>query len=231
MKTAGIVGGIAPESTIQYYRLMVDLYREKISDGSYPPILINSIDMTRMLDLIGKGELPAVTDYLLGEVEKLADGGADFAFLASNTPHIVFKALQARSPLPLISIVEAARDAVQAQGLKKVGLFGTRFTMEGGFYTEAFEAAGITIVTPDEANKTFIHDKYMGELVNGIFKDETRAQLLKIVDQLRQQDHVEGIVLGGTELPLILTEPSWQGLPFFDTTRIHAEQAVRQILS
>jgi aspartate racemase len=231
MKTVGIIGGIAPESTIQYYRLIIASYREKTQDGSYPPILINSIDMKKMLDLIGAGELPGVTDYLAGEVRKLAAGGADFGLLASNTPHIVFNEIRQRSPIPLVSIVEAACDAAQALGLKKVGLFGTRFTMQGRFYPDEFARAGIELVTPDPTDQAYIHDKYMGELVKGVFLPETRQRLLEIMEKLRARHGIEGLVLGGTELPLILDETVSRPIPFLDTTKIHAEQAVAQMLA
>src|SRR4030042_2040399 len=102
MKTVGIIGGIGPESTIEYYRLIIASYRQQKRDGSYPPLLINSIDMKKMLDLIGINELKAVTGYLLEEVRKLAQAGADFGALASNTLHLVFDALIRHSPLPLI---------------------------------------------------------------------------------------------------------------------------------
>ncbi len=231
MKTVGIIGGIAPESTIQYYRLIIAAYRERQPDGSYPPILINSIDMKTMLDLIGRNELPGVTEYLVGEVTKLANGGADFGLLASNTPHIVFNDIRRRSPIPLISIVEAACTAAVTLGLKKVGLFGTRFTMQGHFYPEEFSKAGIALVVPELEDQAYIHTKYMGELVNGVFSGETREQMLGIVDKLQREQRIEGLVLGGTELPLLLTETTGQAIPFLDTTRIHAEQAVLQMLS
>ncbi len=123
MKTPGIIGGIAPESTIQYYRLMIEAYRRRKPEGSYPNILINSIDMKRMLDLIGGGDLPGVTAYLAGEIGKLARAGADFAMFASNTPHIVFDKVQRQSSIPLLSIVEAACDSARSLGLKRAGLF------------------------------------------------------------------------------------------------------------
>src|SRR5215213_9849338 len=128
MKRLGIVGGIAPESTIEYYRIIVATYRARVADGSYPPLVINSIDMNRMRRLIEAGELEGLAEYLLGELRRLADAGSDFALLSSNTPHIIFDELQARSPLPLISIIGAALDSAHALGLKKVGLLGTRFT-------------------------------------------------------------------------------------------------------
>jgi aspartate racemase len=127
MKTAGIIGGIGPESTIEYYRQMVAAYRERKQDGSYPPIIINSIDLQKMLGLIAANELAEVTDYLVSEVQKLAKAGADCVLLAANTPHIVFDEIHHRSQIPLISIVEATCDAVNALQLSRVGLFGTRF--------------------------------------------------------------------------------------------------------
>jgi aspartate racemase len=231
MKTAGIIGGIGPESTIEYYRQIIAAYRQRQRDGRYPSLLINSIDMKKMLDLIGANELAAVTQYLLGEVQKLAQAGADFGALASNTPHLVFEALNQQSPIPLISIVETACDAAQALGLKRAGLFGTRFTMQGRFYADVFGRAGITLVTPSPDEQTTIHDKYMGELVNGVIRPETRQRLLAIVARLRDEEGIGGLILGGTELPLILSGDMGQGIPFLDTTRIHVERIVAQMVA
>ena len=231
MKTIGIIGDTAPESTIEYYRLIVASCRERRQDGSYPPILINSIDMKMMLDLIGADRLADVTQYLLAEIKKLARAGADFGLLASNTPHIVFDDLQRQSPLPLISIVEAACEAAQALGLRKVGLFGTRFTMQGRFYPEVFSRRGIALSVPAPDDQAYIHDKYMGELINGVFLPETRERLLTIVDRLKKTDGIQGLILGGTELPLILRDVVARGIPFLDTTRIHVERAVARMLS
>ena len=231
MKTAGIVGGIGPESTIDYYRQMVAAYRRQRPDGSFPPILINSIDMTRMLDLIGTGKMVEVTDYLVGAVRKLERAGADFALLAANTPHVVFNEIQQRSPIPMISIVEAACAAAKARGLQRLGLFGTRFTMQGSFYPDAFFKQGIDIFTPGQEDQDYIHERYMSELVHGVFLDETRSRLLAIVDRLIDQQQVQGLLLGGTELPLILRNETYREVPFLDTTRIHVERAVARILS
>lgn len=229
MKTLGIIGGIGPESTIEYYRLIVAAYRERTRDGSYPPIVINSIDLKKMLDLIGANELAGVTEYLLGEVNRLAHAGADFGLLAANTPHIVFEDIQRQSPIPLISIVEAACEATKALGITTVGLFGTRFTMQGHFYTRVFAEQGITVIVPGLDDQDYIHDKYMSELVRGIFPSETREHLLTIVDRLKEQEGIQGLILGGTELPLILRDVAYRGIPFLDTTRIHVECAVAQM--
>jgi aspartate racemase len=231
MKTVGMIGGTGPESTIEYYRLIIALYRERVQDGSYPPILLNSIDMTRMLDLIGADQLAEVTEYLVGEVQKLANAGADFGFLASNTPHIVFNEIQRRSPIPLISIVEATCEAAQALGLRKAGLFGTRFTMQKSFYPDVFSKVGIKLVMPEPNEQSYIHDKYMNELVNGIFLPETREELLSIVSHMIEEQDIQGLILGGTELPIILNDTEYMGIPFLDTTRIHVERVVVEMLS
>ncbi len=231
MKTLGIIGGIAPESTIEYYRLIVASYRVRKPDGSYPPLIINSINLKKMLDLIGANELASVTEYLLGEVHKLSRAGADFGLLAANTPHIVFEDVQRESPIPLLSIVQTACEAVRGLGLKRVGLFGTRFTMQGHFYPEVFSRHGITLVVPDLDEQDYIHDKYMSELINGIFLPETREGLLQIVERLKERTDIQGLILGGTELPLILRDIDDRVIPFLDTTKIHAEYAVAQMLS
>ena len=230
MRIPGIVGGIGPESTIEYYRLLLSLYRSQTNDGSYPEILLHSIDMKTMLDLIGAGETAAVTAYLAGSVGRLASAGADFAILASNTPHLVFDELQAASPIPLLSIVEETCRRARAMGLESVGLFGTRFTMESGFYAQVFSAKGIDIHVPEAEDRAFIHDKYMNELVLGTLLEETRAGLLRVVSRLMEQRHIQALILGGTELPLILKDRDSPGLPFLDTTRIHAEAVVEAML-
>ena len=231
MKTVGLIGGIGPESTVEYYRLIITAYRLQKRDGSYPTLIINSIDMKKMLDLIGANELPAVTDYLLGEVEKLARAGADFGALASNTPHVVFDALSRQSPIPLVSIVETACDTARALGLRRLGLFGTRFTMQGRFYKDVFNRQRLTLVTPAPEEQAYIHDKYMGELVNGLIRPETRQGLLRIVERLKADEGIDGLILGGTELPLILGGDMGQGIPFLDTTRAHVDGIVTRLLA
>jgi aspartate racemase len=231
MKTVGIIGGIGPESTIEYYRLIIASYREQKRDGSYPPIVINSIDLRKMLDFVEANELTKLADYLVGEVQKLARAGADFGALASNTPHIVFEEIRRESPIPLISIVEATAETAQALGLKKVGLFGTRSTMQGRFYPEIFSKTGVTLAVPEPDEQAYIHDKYMRELVNGIILPATRERLLAIVDRLKERHGIQGLILGGTELPLILRDAASSGIPFLDTTKIHVKRIVAQLLS
>ena len=231
MKTVGIVGGIAPESTIAYYRQIIAAYRAHSSTVSYPSIIINSIDLKRMLDLVAANELAILTDYLHDAIQKLVRAGADFAVLASNTPHIVFDELRARSPLALISIVEAACAEAETLGMKRVGLFGTRFTMQANFYAEVFSRAGIEIIVLSEVEQDYIHTHYMNELVKGIFLAETKENLLEIVDRLRERSDVDGIILGGTELPLILRDGEHNGIPFLDTTKIHVRRIVAELVA
>jgi aspartate racemase len=230
-RTLGIVGGIAPESTIDYYRKIVMLYQSRVADGSYPSIIINSIDLKKMLGLVAAHDLTALTDYFHTEMEKVAEAGADFALFASNTPHIVFDDVRKLSSIPLISIVEATCAAAQALGAKRAGLIGTRFTMQGRFYRDVFSRHGIEIVIPHDDEQDYIHEKYMNELVNASFLEETRAKLLEIITRMRDRDSLDALILGGTELPLILRESENARIPLLDTTRIHAEAAVDELLA
>lgn len=226
MKTVGIVGGIGPESTIVYYRTIIALYRERHPGPTFPRIIVNSIEASEMLGHMAAGRLDELTTFLSAAINVLARAGADFALVAANTPHIVFDALREQSPLPLISIVEATcRHARQAR-LKRLGLLGTRFTMEGTFYQDVLGRAGITVVSPPRADREYVHDKYMTELFNGIVLPATREGLLRVVDRLRESDAIDGLVLGGTELSLIFGDLRGLGIPVLDTAKIHAAEAV-----
>ena len=233
MKTVGIIGGIGPESTIEYYRSIIAAYREQNTDGSYPRVIIDSIDLTRMIELITAGRLAEVAEYLAGEVGKLAAAGADFAVLAANTAHIVFEDVQRDSPVPLLSIVRATRDAAAASGMQRLGLFATQFTMRAGFYQETFAAAGLSLVLPAEAEQEYVHGIYMNELLKNVFLPETRSRLLAIARRLKDEEGIEGLILGGTELPLILraADAEQAGVPFLDTTQIHVRAVVAEMLS
>lgn len=229
MKTLGLIGGTGPESTIEYYRLLVAKYREQ-ADGHSPPLIINSIDLKQMIEWMTAGELSKVADALVVEVEKLRKAGADLAALTANTPHIVFDELQQRSSLPLISIVEAACDEVRSRGLKTVALFGTRFTMQAPFYPAVFSRAGLNLVLPNDQEQDYIHEIYLGQLLKDVFLPETRTRLLEIAGDMKQRDSIEGVILGGTELPLLLRAEEHNGLPLLDTTRIHVDRLITEML-
>ena len=217
IKTIGIIGGIAPPSTIDYYQRIITGFQEKNSTHHFPSILINSIDMTRMLDLVAKKEYDTLVDYLSGEIQKLINGGADFAVLASNTPHIVFDQLKNKSSIPLISIVEVTVKYAKKLGCKKLGLFGTKSTMQGGFYQAGFSKEGIETIMPSLESQNYIHDKYMNELVKGIFLEETKKGFIEIVHQMKKQNNIEGLILGGTELPFLLKEEDFNNFKLFNT--------------
>ena len=229
MNTVGIVGGIGPESTIEYYRKIVAGYCKRDAHGNYPQVIINSVNMQNMLGLIGAGEFDEVADYLVVELNKLAAAGANFALLASNTPHIVFDKVRQSSPIPLISIVEATCYKAKSFGMRRVALFGTKFTMQGGFYDEVFLQHDIQVLTPNDEDQGYIHNKYMGELLNGIIRDETKSGLLKIAEKMRLEHDVQGLILGGTELSLIVQNEDIPSFTVLDTTEIHVESILESL--
>ncbi len=231
MKIAGIIGGIGPESTIEYYRFIIAKYRALRPDGSYPRMVINSINLQEMIDLFTAGRLDEVTVKLAAELRRLASAGVDFGLFASNTPHAVFEALRRDAPIPLVSIVEVTCAAAQRLGLKRPGLIGTRFTMQGRFYPQVFERVALPVVVPAPAEQEYIHGIYMDELLKNVFRDETRQRLLAIVGRLRTEDGIDGLILGGTELPLILRDAGDKTIPFLDTTQLHCDEVVARLLS
>ena len=230
-KVIGIIGGIAPPSTIDYYQKIISGFQEKGKTRQYPSILIKSIDMTRMLDYVVKKEYDALVDYLSNEIQKLKDGGADFAAIASNTPHIVFEQLRKKSAIPLISIVEAALAYAKEHGFKKLGLFGTLSTMQSGFYQAGFSREGIEIITPSLESQNYIHDKYMNEFVKGMFLEETKNAFIGIILHMIKQNSIEGLILGGTELPFILKEEDFINFKLLNTTEIHVDSILEYAMN
>lgn len=231
MRIAGIIGGLGPESTVDYYRSIISRFRALKPDGGYPHIVVNSLDVEKGISMLDAGRLDELTDYLAAGVQALERAGADFGLIAANTPHIVFRELQLRSALPLLSIVRATCDYAKSLGLTKVGLFGTGFTMRGNFYPEEFQQAGITLVRPSEPEQEFIHRKYIGELLKNMFLPETRREMLRIAQRMRDEDGIEALVLAGTELPLLLRDSVDPGIKLLDTTIIHVEAIVDRILT
>jgi len=230
MKTAGMIGGLGPESTIDYYRSIIARYRVRNPDGSYPSLIIDSLDLSKGLFLVDTGRLSELADYLADGVGRLVRAGAVFGFFSANTPHIVFDEVQRRSAIPLLSIVRAARDRTTALGLKNVGLIGTRFTMQASFYPDEFQRAGIAVVRPTESEQDFIHKKYLNELLNGTFLPETREELLRIARRMKVEEGTEAMILAGTELPLLLRDSGSADIEFLDTTEIHVEVIVDGLL-
>jgi aspartate racemase len=227
MTRVGIVGGLGPESTIDYYRRILDAWAQ-YDPSSAPAIVIDSLDVQRGLHLVAT-DRPALTEYLLESLRRLAGAGADFAAMTANTPHIVFDELAARSPVPLLSIVEVCAEEARRRGLRRLGLLGTRFTMEAPFYATVCERFGVAIVTPKDADRAWVHERYVEELLKGELRDETRQQFVSLVSRLRDDERIEGVILGGTELPLLLRQPVIAAVPALDTTALHVAAIVKRL--
>ena len=229
MTSVGIVGGLGPESTIDYYRRILQRWQEQ-SPRSAPAILIDSLDVDVGLRLIDS-DRPALVEYLLASLHRLARAGTGFAVVAANSAHVVFDDLAARSPVPLLSIVEVCAEEAARQGRKKLGLLGTRFTMDGSFYPETCARHGIDVVVPEPGQRAWIHERYIGELLRGVFRDETREGMLQIIDRLKERTGIDGLALAGTELPLLLRSPTLGGVPVLDTTELHVAAIVQRLRS
>jgi len=223
----GMIGGVGPESTVDYYQRIIKLYQKEMDGDNYPEIIINSINMTAMLRLVSDKNWDGLTTMLTGAVNSLYKAGANFAFIASNTPHIVFERLRQASPIPLVSIVEAAHAEADKLGLKKVGLLGTAFTMQSSYYQAEFDRSGIVVALPNEEEQRTIQQKLFSEIELGIFLEETRQGLLKIVQRLIRDSKIDGVILGCTELPLILKDDEF-GIPFLNTTDIHVHRIIEK---
>lgn len=229
MTTVGLVGGLGPESTIDYYRRILDAWAAH-DPSSSPPIVIDSLDPTRALRLVA-ADRTAFSDYLLGSIRRLAGAGVDFIAMTANTPHLVFDELSAASPVPMLSIVEVCADEARRRGLRRLLLLGTRFTMEAQFYPNVFARYGITVVAPDDAERTWIHARYVDELLEGKFLDATRDEFIARITRLRDLHRFDGIILGGTELPLLLRAPVIADVPVLDTTELHVVAIVERLRS
>jgi len=227
MATVGIVGGLGPESTVDYYRRILAAW-EREDPSSAPSIVIDSLDAQRALKLVA-ADHRAFSDYLFESLQRLAGAGVDFAVLSANTAHIVFDDLSARCAVPLLSIVETCAAEAQRLGLKRAGLLGTRFTMEATFYPEVCARLGVEVVTPAADERAWVHERYVGELLKGDFREDTRQELISLVDRLRREERIEGVILGGTELPLLLRDASIAGVPVLDTTGLHVAAIVRRL--
>jgi aspartate racemase len=230
MKSLGIVGGIGPESTIEYYRFILEGCRKRAA-ASVPHLIIDSIDVNRGIAMLDANDLEALADYVSESVERLTRAGAEIALIAANTPHIVFDEVAGRAAIPMISLVEATCARAGSLGFRKLALLGTGFTMRGKFYPEVFAAAGMELVTPNNEEKEFIHRAYIGELLKNVFLSETRDRILAIIDRMRVENAIEAVILAGTELPLLLRGAEPGGMPFLDTTLIHVDAAVRAIMA
>ena len=225
MKKIGIIGGIGPESTVDYYKRIIGAFHDTQDVSGYPEMMIYSADLSSLMKILEAGDWERLTDWLLEKVVALQKAGAEFAVIGSNSPHIVFDEVNARSPLPMLSIVEETCKHARERGLQKLGLLGTRFTMETDFFKKPFESKGMTVVVPEKEDQELIHHRLFSEIELGVIKDSTREELLFIVKKMIDRHAIEAVILGCTELPLILNKDAF-GIPFLNTTAIHAESIV-----
>ncbi|NJO69504.1 MAG: amino acid racemase [Bacteroidetes bacterium] len=230
MQKIGLIGGLGPESTVDYYNRIINAFKGELVSLDYPEIIIYSVRMAEFLKLMEQKEYDKVVEWMKERILHLKNAGAQFAAITANTPHVVFNRLKDVSPLPLISIVETCCKQAKKQGLKKLGLFGTRFTMDEHFYQDVFIKEGLEVFVPEEKDKTIIHEKLFSEIELGIFKEETKLLLMSIVERLMDKHKIDSLILGCTEFPLILTEPSYMGIPFLNTTQIHVDTIVDRCL-
>ena len=223
-KRIGILGGMSPESTVAYYEYITRTYTERFGDYSYPEILIYSVSFQPYVDWPNQDRWDLVADGLSQAAQKLVVAGADLILIATNTMHLVYDEVQGRVEVPMISLLDATAEAIRNRGLHNVGLLGTRFTMEKTFYQDALARWGISTLVPEANDRDYVNRVIYEELVAGQIRDESRAGYLSVIRKLAERG-AEGIILGCTEIPLLVDEAS-AGVPLFDTTRIHAEAAL-----
>lgn len=229
MKKLGLVGGMGPVSTIDYYQRLVAGFQKKYP-AACPPIIIDSLDVFKLLKLEEANQRTQLIKILQASLTNLAAAGAQYAALTANTPHMIFSELAAVSPIPLISILDPVCQAIHQKGQKKVALLGTKMTMELPFYSQKLAAAGIEAVIPQPEQITVIQQIIATELERGIVKPESKQTLLKIIANLTQEYNIEGVILGCTELPLILKQADCQ-LTIYDTVELHINQLLKQMFN
>lgn len=229
MKTIGILGGMSPESTVAYYEYLTRTYTERYGDYGYPPIVIYSVSFQSYVDWPTAGRWDLVAEGLGAAAQKLEAAGADFILIATNTMHRVFDEVQAQVNVPLLSLLEVVGETVEERGWQRVGLLGTRFTMESDLYTRALGERGLEVLVPDSEARAEVDRVIYEELVAGEITAAARARFKEIVVSLEQAG-AEGVILGCTEIPLLL-RPQESALPLVDTTRVHAQAALEYALA
>ncbi len=221
MKKLGILGGMGPESTLLYYKEIVSEYKKKDKNGYFPDLTIETVNMYQMLGFCKAKQFEELANYLLHGIYNLEKSGADFVVMASNTPHVVFDILEKRANLPLLSIVEPTYQVIKLNGFKRVAWLGTKFTMEDPFFKKQFIENGITIVTPNEKERNFIDQVIAEELEFGIINKKSKSIIDRIIHDLISRDHIDAIIIGCTELPLMYPNSEDIPVPAFDTLKYH----------
>ena len=224
MKTIGLIGGMSWESSLLYYRLINQGVRQRLGGLHSAELLMHSVDFAPVEDLQHRGDWEGASKILIDAARRLQAGGADFFLIGTNTMHQVAPAVSAAVDIPLLHIADATTQVLINKAVRRVGLLGSAFTMELEFYRERIEHHGIEVVVPELHDRQMVHDIIYQELCLGKIDDDSREVYLAIIDRLREQ-HIDGVILGCTEISLLL-DSSHTDMPLYDTTEIHATQAV-----
>lgn len=230
MKCIGLLGGMSWESTVSYYQALNRGVRAQLGGLHSARVLLNSVDFAEIERLQHAGDWPATARLLAAEARKLQDGGADFLLIGTNTMHKVAPEIEAAIEIPLLHIADATAAKLQADGVTRVGLLGTRFTMEQEFYKGRLQDRfGLAVLVPDEAGRERVHRIIYDELCLGEIRESSRAEYLAIIEGLAAAG-AEAVILGCTEIALLVGDAK-AAVPLYDTTAIHAEAAVALALS
>jgi len=229
MKTIGLLGGMSWESSIEYYRIINQAVKKRLGGLHSAQCLMYSFDFAEIEVLQHAGEWETLTHVMVNAVRRLEQGGADCLLICTNTMHRMADQIESATTVPLLHIADATAGAIKSKGLHTIGLLGTRFTMEGDFYKGRLEEDhGLKVLVPDDGGREIVHRIIYDELVQGEIRDKSRKAYLKIIAEL-QNKGAEGVILGCTEIPLLIKQEDVD-LPIFDTTTIHAEAAVKWAL-
>lgn len=227
MKTVGLIGGMSWELTIPYYRIINSGVNEKLGKNHSARCIVYSVDFQEIEELQFSGDWESLRHIMYEAGSSLKAAGADFVVLCTNTMHKVMNDFETSVGIPLLHIADAVGEAIRNNSLRRVGLLGTIFTMEQDFYKERLITHyGLDVVIPNRNDRTVVHDIIYRELVKGVIEEPSRKKYVEIMDKMKD-DHVQGIILGCTEIGLLVTDYS---LPLFDSTKIHAEKAVEMLM-
>jgi len=229
MKTIGVLGGMSWESTAHYYRVLNETVRDRVGGLHSAQLVLHSVDFAPIAELQAQDDWETAGELLGTAARGLADAGAEFLVIATNTMHIVADQVEAAAGIPVLHIADPTADAIIAAGIDTVGLLGTRFTMEKPFYRERLEARGLTVLVPDTGDIDTVNRIIYEELVLGVIRDESREQYRAVMQRLLDRG-ATGIIAGCTEI-MMLVGPSDVPVPFFDTTELHALAAVERALA
>ena len=229
MKKIGLIGGLSWVSTADYYKRLNLMMQDRLGGVSSARLVLESVNRQDYVDaVIERQDEDAACSQILDAAKGVERAGADFIVITCNDVHRFLPRVSEALVIPFLHIADATADAIQARGLTKVGLLGVRKTMEGDFYPDILSARGIKTLVPDEPDRSYIHDRIYDEMVHDRFTDETRRGYLDVMARLADRG-AEGVVLGCTEIPLLLT-PDQIPIPSFSTTELHCAAAVDRAL-